>query len=145
VSNDDKIYKLFVKSENNQSAEYIRTLLQAKVNPIQMKVGISALKTLKNGQLLIESDKKGALEEVCKKINEVCREELESYMPTVKPPRMTVFHVPEDITTENVAQAIALQNSELDLNESEIKPKFVFEDRKKHKNLVLEVNSVIRT
>jgi hypothetical protein len=30
------------------------------------------------------------LEEVCKKINEVCREELENYMPTHKNPRIIV-------------------------------------------------------
>jgi hypothetical protein len=55
-----------------------------------------------------------------------------------------VFNVPEDITSENVAQAIVLQNSELNLNKSEIKPRFVFEDRKKRKNLVIEVNSETR-
>jgi len=41
------------------------------VNPTQLKVEISVLKTLKKGQLLIESDKKRELEEVCKKINKV--------------------------------------------------------------------------
>ena len=142
VPYDNKLYKLFVKSKNNLSAEYTRTLIKSKVNPTQMKVGISALKTLKNGQLLIESEKKNELEEVCKKINEVCGE-LESYMPTLKNPRLSVFNVPEDITSENAAQATVLQNSELNLNENEIKPKFVFEDRKKHKNLVIEVNSEI--
>jgi hypothetical protein len=57
-----KVYKFFVKSTNNQSAEYTRTLLKSKVNLTQMKVGISVLKTLKNGQLLIESEKKSDLE-----------------------------------------------------------------------------------
>ena len=52
------MYKLFVKAKNNQSAEYIRTLLKSKVNPTQMKVEKRALKTLKNDLLLIESDKK---------------------------------------------------------------------------------------
>jgi hypothetical protein len=66
---DNKMYKLFVKSKNKQSAEYTRTLLKSKVNPTQMKVGISALKTVKNGQLLIELETKSELEEVCKKIN----------------------------------------------------------------------------
>jgi len=55
-----------------------------------------------------------------------------------------VFNFPEDITLENAAQAIVLQNSELNLNKNEIKPKFMFENRKKHKNLVIEVNSEIR-
>jgi hypothetical protein len=34
----NKMYKLFAKSNNNQSAEYTRTLLKSKVNPTQMKV-----------------------------------------------------------------------------------------------------------
>jgi len=58
VPDDDKMYKLFVKSKNSHSAEYTRTLLKSKVNPTQMKVGISALKTPKNSQLLIESERK---------------------------------------------------------------------------------------
>ena len=135
VLNDSKMYKLFVKSKNGQSAEFIRTLRKSKVNPTQLKLGISALKTLKNGHLLIESDKKGELEDVGKKINEVSGEELESYIPILKNPRIIVFNVPEDITSENAAQAIVLQNSELNLNESEIKPRFMFEDRKKAQEL----------
>ena len=50
VPHDNKMYKLFVKSKNNQSTEYTRALLKSKLNPTQMKVGISAFKTLKNGQ-----------------------------------------------------------------------------------------------
>ena len=84
VPSDSKMHKLSVKSKNDQSAEYIRILLKSKVNPTQLKVGISGLKTLKNGQLLIESVKKRELEEVCKKINEICGEELECYTPTLK-------------------------------------------------------------
>jgi len=137
------MYKLFAKSKNNQSAEYTRTLLKSKMKLTQMKVGISALKTLKNSQLLIELEKKSKFEVDCKKINEVCGEELESYIPTLKNLRIIVFNVTEDITSENAAQAIVLKNSELNLNENEIKPKFVFEDRKKYKNLVIVMNSEI--
>ena len=64
VPSGNKMYKLFVKAKNNQSAEYIRTLPKSKVNPTQMKVEIRALKSLENGQLLIGSDKKSELEEV---------------------------------------------------------------------------------
>jgi hypothetical protein len=65
-------------------------------------------------------------------------------MTNLKHPRVIVFNVPDGITPENAAQATALQNSELQLNEDEIKAKFVFEDRKKHKNLLIEVNPGIR-
>ena len=47
------------------------------------------------------------------KKNKVCEEELESYMAAIKNPRIIVFNVPEDITSENAAQATVLQNSEL--------------------------------
>jgi len=83
---DKRRYKLFVKSKNNQSVEYTRTLLKSKVDPTQLKVGINALKTLKNGQILIESDNKSDLEEVNKRISEACGEELEGYISTLKNP-----------------------------------------------------------
>ena len=47
VSFHNKMYKVFVKSRNNQSVEYTRTLLKSRVDPTQMKVGISVLKMLK--------------------------------------------------------------------------------------------------
>jgi hypothetical protein len=50
-------------------------------------------------------------------------------------PRIIVFNVPADITPENAAQAIVLQDAELNLNKSEIKPKFISEDRKKAQEL----------
>ena len=110
ASYDNKMYNSVVKSKINQSAEYTRTLLKSKVNQDQMKVGIGALKTLRNCQLLFESEKKNDLEEVCKKIKEVYGEELESYMPILRKPRLIVFKVPEDITSENAAQAINTRN-----------------------------------
>jgi hypothetical protein len=76
------------------------------------EVGISYLKTLKNAQLLIESEQKSELEDVCKKINEVCGEELESYMPTLRNSRIIVFNVPEDITSEKTVTSHSLPNSE---------------------------------
>jgi hypothetical protein len=108
----NKMQKLFVKSKHNQSAEYTKTLLKLKVNLTQLKVGISALKTMKNGQVITESDRKSKLEEVCKKINEVCREEPENYMPILKKPRLIVFNIPEDITlrTQHTLQLYKILN-----------------------------------
>jgi hypothetical protein len=45
-------------------------------------------------------------------------EELESYTPTFKNPRIIVFNITEDIASENAAQAKILQNSELNLDEN---------------------------
>ena len=53
-------------------------------------------------------------------------------------------YIPEDITSENATQAIVVLNSEMNLKENEIKPKFMFEHMKKHKNLAIELNSEVR-
>jgi len=71
------------------------------------------------------------------------RGEFESYMPTLRNPRLIELNLPEDITSENAAQALVVQNSELNFKENETKQKFMFEDREKHKYLVIEVNSEI--
>ena len=44
-------FKLFVKIKNSQSIEYIKTLLKTKVNPVEMKVGINSLKSLKKWEV----------------------------------------------------------------------------------------------
>jgi 2,3-bisphosphoglycerate-independent phosphoglycerate mutase len=54
VPHVNKMQKLFVKTKHNQSAEYTKTLLKPKVNLTQLKVGISALKTMKNSQVITE-------------------------------------------------------------------------------------------
>ena len=142
--NQKKMFKLFVKSKCNQSAEYSKTLLKTKINPTEMKIGINGLKTLKNGQLLIESECRNAIDKISKQINEVCGGELESYTPKLINPRIIIFNVPDDTTCENVAETIASQNSEFNLKGNDISAKFVFKDRKKYTNLVVEVNSEIR-
>lgn len=93
---------------------------------------------------MIESGKKDELVKVSEKINVVCGDELESYLPTLKNPRIIIFNVPGEVNIENAEDAIISQNSELNLSKGDVTPKFVFEDRKKHKNLVIEVRSEIR-
>ncbi|PSN31121.1 hypothetical protein C0J52_28157, partial [Blattella germanica] len=103
-------FKLLVKSKNNQSIEYIRTLLKTKVNPIELKVGISSMKGLKNGQLLIESGNKSEAEIICQNINKKCEGELEALMSMKRKPKIIIFNTPEEITLENVVDALTTQN-----------------------------------
>jgi hypothetical protein len=39
-------FKLIVKSANNQSTEYMKTVMKSRIKPIEMKIGISSLKSL---------------------------------------------------------------------------------------------------
>ena len=43
-----------VKSKSDQSPETIKSILKSKINPTEMKVGIKTLKSLRDGQVLIE-------------------------------------------------------------------------------------------
>jgi len=52
IEKQHNTFKLFVKSKNNLSIEYIKNLLKTKVNPVEMKVGINSLKSLKMGSCL---------------------------------------------------------------------------------------------
>jgi len=51
-------FKLTVKSTENQPPETIKGLLKSKINPTEIKVGISTFKSLKNGRILVGTNSK---------------------------------------------------------------------------------------
>ena len=81
---------------------------------------------------------------MCTHINEKCGTELEALTSKLKNPRLIIYNTPEDMTSGNVVEAIVAQNSELGLCESDIIAKFMFEDRRKNTNLVVEVKAEVR-
>lgn len=139
-----KTFKLMVKSKANQSVEYMKTLIKTKVNPVEIKVGISSIKGLKNGQLLIESANKTEADIICKNINDKCGGEVEANITKLRNPKIIIFNVSEEITVDNVVEAITTQNEEMKEHEKELQPKFEFEDRRKNRNIVIEVSSGAR-
>jgi len=46
---EQKTYKLTVKSKSGHSIEHMKTLVKTKVNPVDMKIGITTFKGLRNG------------------------------------------------------------------------------------------------
>ena len=51
-------FKLTVKSKSGHSIENMKTLVKTKLNPVDMKIGITTHKGLRNGRLLIETHNK---------------------------------------------------------------------------------------
>ncbi|PSN31385.1 hypothetical protein C0J52_24532 [Blattella germanica] len=102
-----------------------------------MKVGIKASSALKNGHLLIKTGNKEEFEVICSNINEKCGHKKRN-------PRIILFNVPEDITMDNVAEVLQAQNKELEDNTHEMKPIFQFYDKRKHKNMIVEISSSSR-
>lgn len=137
-------HKALVRSKINQTPEMIKNQLKSKVNPTEIKVGITSLKMLRDGRLMIEASSKQEIEALGNKIEETCGAELEVSIQKRRNPRMVLLGIPEDITTENIETTLAKQNPELDIKEGDIRAKFSYTTKRETKNLVIEVDSGTR-
>ncbi|PSN30130.1 hypothetical protein C0J52_27792 [Blattella germanica] len=108
----------------------MRTLIKRKVNPTEIKAGVSTFKSLKNGNILMESSSKADADKICSSINEKCGEAMEANDMKLRNPRMIIFNVPEDMELDELKLAVNEQNPELNIKEDDLAPKFVFRDRK---------------
>jgi len=55
-----------------------------------------------------------------------------------------MLNIPQDITLENVAEILTIQNPELYLKEGDVRAKFCYTTKRKTSNLVIEVDSGTR-
>ena len=46
---EEKHFKLFVKSKQNELPEAVKVLLKKNVNPTQLKIGIRSMKSIRDG------------------------------------------------------------------------------------------------
>jgi len=53
VRREGRKFKLLLRMEENHSPDEIQNLLKAKVNPTEINVGITSLKSLRDGKLII--------------------------------------------------------------------------------------------
>ena len=141
---DDRKFKVTIRSKENHTPETIKELIKAKINPTEMKVGISTFKALKDGRILIEAGSKEEIERISTNITEKCGREFEAKVQELRNPRLVIYNIPEDITLENATKTIHEQNSELQLEESDISAKFIYRTKRNTRNLVVEVKSNAR-
>ena len=119
-------HKLTVSSKESKSADTIKEILKSNINPTEIKVGINALKTLINGKVQIEAQNKEDIDKLTKDINEKCGDKLTVSVRKLRNPRLVIYDIPEDITTQNIEDTIIAQNPELNLNKGDIIAKFVY-------------------
>jgi len=67
-------------SKDNQTSETIKEILKTNINTTEIEVGINALKTLRDGRVLIETNTKEELETLGKDINDMCGGRLERHI-----------------------------------------------------------------
>jgi len=65
-------------------------------------------------------------------------------MHRLRKPRLIIYSVPEETSTQNVATIIKAQNPEIQFNGEDIEAKYKFKDRKGRHNIVMEVGPQIR-
>jgi len=70
---EEKKYKLSLRTKDNHTPDKIKRPLKAKVNPTEINVGILALKTLRDGRILIEAGSKKEIEALGEKITRKMR------------------------------------------------------------------------
>jgi hypothetical protein len=124
VAQDQNTFKLTLRSKDNKPPDMIKNLLKSKVNHTEIKVGITSLKSLRNGRVRLEAGSKEEITILVEKIGEKCGEEFNVHVQKKRNPRRVLNNIPEDITTENAEITIISQNPEMDLKEGDIRAKF---------------------
>ena len=69
-------FSMKVTSKDKQTSETIKEIFKTNINPTEIKVGINALKALRNGKVLIERNTKEELETLGKDINDKWRRQV---------------------------------------------------------------------
>jgi hypothetical protein len=59
-------------------------------------------------------------------------------------PRLVIYDIPEDITTQNIEDIIIAQNPELKLNKGDVSAKFAYVTKRHTRNSVMEVTADTR-
>jgi len=137
-------YVLTVTSSDKESTETIKDILRSKIKPNEIRVGINALKSLRNGRIQIETGSKEEIEILTKDINEKCEGKLEAKVHTLRKPKLVIYNIPEDISVQNIEETMHAQNPELNLKMGDINAKFQYRTRRNTQNLVIEVGPQTR-
>jgi hypothetical protein len=110
---ENKTYKLTLKvKDDTLTPEQIKLQPRKNANPTDIKVGITAIKATKDKGILIETGSEEEINSLSLEINSKFGEQLEIIKHKLRKPRIIIYNVSEEITTENVAAIIKAQNPE---------------------------------
>ena len=107
-------------------------------------MGINTFKSLKNGNVLFETNSKEEIEALGKVANVKCGDELEANIHKLRNPRRVIINTPEDISTENLEDTLIAQNPDHNWKKKDVKEKFSYETKKHIRNLVVVLGAKTR-
>jgi hypothetical protein len=147
-----RLYAEVIKTEENKrckitlrakyktlSPEQTKLHLKKNIIPTDIKVCIKVVKTLRDRGIIIERYSEEEINSLSSEINTKLGEQLEIIKHKLGNPRLTIYNVSEEITTENVAAMIKVQNPEVIANGKDTEAKFRFKTRKGRLNIIMEV------
>jgi hypothetical protein len=99
--------------------------LKENVKLTDIKVVVQSLKTIRDGRVIIEVGSKKEMELLEEGFRERCGEELETNIQKPRKRRLVILNIPDEINIENVEETLIKQNTEINLQEGSIVPKFI--------------------
>jgi hypothetical protein len=115
------------------------------VNATEIKVGITSLRWLKDGRIIIEAGSKKEIEKLGEKIGENCGEELDVKIQMLRNPRVVMLGIPEETIMGNARETLMKQNPKLNLDDAILEPKYSYTTKRGNRNLLIEVDSRTHT
>ena len=141
----DKRYRITLKpKEDSITTDQIKHQLKESINPTDIKVGIKAVKTIKDKGLLIETGSEEERNILSAEISNKLGDRLDIIQHKLRKPRIIIYNVPDETTTENVEATIRTQNPELQTNDESMQPKFRYKNKRGKYNIVMEVSPQAR-
>jgi hypothetical protein len=145
VENEEKRYRITLKAKDDTlSPEQIKLQLKKNINPTDIKVGIKAVKILRNRGIIIEADSEEGINSLSSEINTKLGERLEIIKHKLRKPRLIIYNISEEVTPENVVAIIKAQNPGIITNGEDTETKFRYKTRKGRFNIVMEVGPKTR-
>jgi len=141
---NERKFKLTVTTKRTHTPDEVQNLLKENVKLTDINVGVQSLKTLRDGRVIIEVGSKKEMELLEEGIRERCGEELETNVQKPRKPRLVILNIPNEINMDNAEETLIKQNTEINIQEGNIVPKFIYTTKRGTRNLVVEVDSETR-
>jgi hypothetical protein len=102
----EKRFRLTVTTTSDHSGDAIKDIIKTNVNPTSIKVGVCAIKSLRDGTVIIETKSKEDMELLCTNINDKCNQILEANIQKPRNPTLVIYNIPEEVNMENIEQIL---------------------------------------
>lgn len=137
---------LIIKPKENQESKKTKKEIKEKIDPSSLGAGVSGMKEVSNGQVIIRCENKKDLEKIQNKIQEKMSADYDTKTPSLKHPKVKIIRINEDDdnTAEDLIEAIIDQNLTKQTREEEdfhIKIiKKIKKENERHFTLILETD-----